>query len=109
MRCWTTKGLIPLMSLMDQPITSLFALRTSISWVSSSSVKSEAITTGKVSDSTRYEYFKVSGRGFNSTLGGFWTSSDTVVFGNNNGSNWDLYFGVSMIGVESSKTLTSLI
>ena len=65
-----TEGSIPLRSAIAHPITSLCSLSMVINWSSWSDVRVEAMITGRVSLGPRKEYFKFSGRGFNSSYSG---------------------------------------
>ena len=69
MWCMQRSGLIPTRSESVHPMAFLFLLITSSSALSWSSVKRLLIITGQVSPSSRYAYFKFSGKVFNSFFG----------------------------------------
>lgn len=75
--CMTTEGLIPLMSSIDHPIASLCSFRTSSSFHSRASSRSEPMITGKDSEGPRNSYLRVSGSSFMSNLGGSTTEGDS--------------------------------
>ena len=63
--------LIPLISIIDHPNVDLYSLRTHNSFSSSSRVKLDEMTTGKVDPSPIKAYFRCVGNGLSSKFGGF--------------------------------------
>src|SRR5204862_1436040 len=101
--CMIVDGLISLMSNKVHPIASFCSFRSAIILCSCSSVRSEAMITGKVSLIPSKTYFKVSGRILRSNL----ADGSEMVSGNSNsiGSVSSIFIN----GTESRSEFTSLI
>ena len=69
--CMHIERLIPLISAIDHPNADLYSLRTHNSFSSSSGVKLNEMTTGKVDPSPKKAYLRYASNGFISKSSGF--------------------------------------